>query len=696
MDKPENRLTTSFPGTPPDADTERKKRFLDLIADGTRVVHACAQVRIVRQTYYQVWRLDPQFVAAEQLARQRAREREQAERERERDEADAERREQAERKRRRMAAVELAQEVNGRGLTEATKRVNEDSAVLLTDEGVQRAVAFFSKNVLDAAKVGDQLEPALPEPPALPPPHQDAAVPDTPPLTCREFVERDLGPAALPLARFYPRLEWLLDRAESHEVKTVILDVGKGSGKGVLAAIFLARRLREALAHPRPAEAYGLLPNAGIGVVNLSVSGNQAQLAIFSDLRELIKSSPWFQALKPKVLEAAGRIDFEAQRVIAFSGCGDATGVEGYAWIAAAVDEVDRLPETASHGGKRADDLVDPVENTMLTRIGARRKLLVMSWPEHDDSYIQRRVARAVESGIVTDLTADFAASPIVRDDPSADATRKAALTEKPWADYPAEVYLTRDGSLVVHAPTWQLKPDADLREFAEALTTREFQAARMIGARPKRAGSNPFVRDLEMIRRNANRTRMHPLDPSGRWYEWFRGSPEHVYYAHIDAALSGDAAGLCVGHYEAGKVVLDLVLEIKAPPGGEIRLQSLRDYLYELKDTRGFDIVTATNDGWEGHSCRQDIQEHGIRGAIYSVDRTREPYDQWLTCHQKMQVDYYDYDPYYECAADLQDMGKKIDHRPKGKKDVTDAAAAVVAQLWAKYGSRQRIGEIL
>ncbi len=67
--------------------------------------------------------------------------------------------------------------------------------------------------------------------------------------------------------------------------------------------------------------------------------------------------------------------------------------------------------------------------------------------------------------------------------------------------------------------------------------------------------------------------------------------------YCHLDLALSGDSAGLAIGHCRGFKrlrrsemvdelmpiICLDVLLEIRPPPGGEINFEKIRKLLYML-----------------------------------------------------------------------------------------------------------------
>lgn len=498
----------------------------------------------------------------------------------------------------------------------------------------------------------------------------------------REFVERDIGPEALPLSKCWPRVEWIVEKADDPAVRTVILEVGKGSGKSMAAALIGARMLQRVLAMPDPHGTLDLPPAVKIGVLNLSVTGNQAQMAIFAEMSSLISNSPWFKAhAKPEAI--AGKLSFP-KNIFALSGNSQSTNVEGLTWICALADELDRLPEDPVAKTSQARDLVEPVEGTLLTRFPRAGKLVIMSWPERQGSYIQERVAAARASGIARDLTAELRAVPIFRDKPDLEAERRATMARAPFQEYPEEAFLSVDGTLVVRGPNWAFSPRVDLALLAKEFTEKPFQAARMYGAKPLRVGEHPFFRDLDEFKRRATSATRHPLDEEGRWKPDVKGDPATYYYAHVDVGLRRDAAGIAVGHYREGRCIYDLLLEVRPQDqaDGRVRMKALFRVLADMA-ARGFTFSTVSIDGFQGLAGQEDLQDLGFEAEVFSVDKDRRAYDTWLEAYHAGNLDYYESEPLFACVESLVDLGKKIDHTASGKKDLSDAAAAVAFHVF-------------
>jgi hypothetical protein len=175
----------------------------------------------------------------------------------------------------------------------------------------------------------------------------------------------------------------------------------------------------------------------------------------------------------------------------------------------------------------------------------------------------------------------------------------------------------------------------------------------------------------------------------------------------HVDLAKTGDSAGFCMGYVKGfmsirrGDVIeylpdirIDALLRIMPPQSGEINFSKIRELIYKLSGT-GFPIKWVTLDSWQSTDMIQILRGRGYITGELSVDRTILPYD--LT-----KAGLYDGRiamPFHEvCKRELASLEidpkkNKIDHPPRGSKDVSDALAGVVStltlrrEIWAKHG---------
>jgi hypothetical protein len=184
---------------------------------------------------------------------------------------------------------------------------------------------------------------------------------------------------------------------------------------------------------------------------------------------------------------------------------------------------------------------------------------------------------------------------------------------------------------------------------------------------------------------------------------------PEADRFMHVDGSLGKkDAVGICIGHVHSVQAVsriakesyhtrggplmnrekapiiwIDLILQVKAPRGGEIDLGQLREFIY-LFDTIGFRFDYISFDGWSGLAeTKQKLEEQGHQTELVSLDRESAPYKTMRRAMKEQRLLCYQYDPLIRELESLEynESSDKIDHPPHGTKDLSDALAAVV---WA------------
>lgn len=651
---PDDLPKTTYPGIPLDRREAAQQKYLEQRRLGKSVLASAEIAGVHRDTIYH-WRNTDAVFAAEEVREWHAG--------------------REARARRRVDSVDLVEFAGRKIITRQVARGERDPASwdqIVQDEGEQRMLALGKSMIVDAVKVGVQIEGAGVETDL---PLKAEIVRQAAPVSnIGDFLERDLGPEVLPIASLWPRVELIVRLADRPDIRTVILEIGKGSGKSIIAALIGTRMLQRLVAAPDPASALGVLPGQPVGILNVSVTGNQAQLSIFASLANYVSKSPWFASYaKPVVL--ADRIDLP-RGVLAFSGNSSSRGVEGVNWVCVLADELDRLSEDVNLTSSQARDLVEPVEATLVTRFPRDRKTVLMSWPESRSSYIRRRVEAVRASGVIEDLTPAFLATPVHRDVPEVETERRRRAALEPFRDYRPEVFVARGGVLVVRGPIWEFSPRVDFDELAEAFRTSEYQAARMYGAMPLASGAAPVFRALDEFKRKADASLKNPILPNGRLDPEFKGDPTQWYYGHLDLGVRHDAAGIALAHYDNGHVVFDLLLEIKPPDGGEIRIASLLQIVADLV-ARGFTLAEFTHDGYQGIAVEQGFASLGVESKLFSVDRDRRAYDTMVEAWYANRLRYYPYEPLFKNIEALVDTGRKIDHVPGGAKDVVDAMAA-------------------
>jgi hypothetical protein len=266
---------------------------------------------------------------------------------------------------------------------------------------------------------------------------------------------------------------------------------------------------------------------------------------------------------------------------------------------------------------------------------------------------------------------------------------------------------------------------------FWDEFGTHPEEALRNLASIPGDA-SEPFIRRKDKIRPDFEMENplihgVKPTDwmvPSVRFddlvQDWFFGEAAEVYHFHVDLALNGDACGIAIARNSGTDAVaiskgerrpervalvdLELLLQIKAPPGGEIEFAQVRRILYWLRDERGFRFRRSSFDGWQSKDSQQALARRGFVIEELSCDRNLEAYTNlkdalyegrlfFAPAHRQTPTTTWDEirimaakgDPYAVFQIELLQLerikDKKVDHPQRGSKDVADAAAGAITQ---------------
>ena len=154
--------------------------------------------------------------------------------------------------------------------------------------------------------------------------------------------------------------------------------VGHNSGKSITGALFLARSIYWLNNLKNPWKYFGLRRNTLLTVINVSISGLQAQSVIFDTLCDIIENGKYFKNKFTK-RTALGHADlyFPDKRIKAVSGHSGSTVWRGYAIYAAVADEASWFVTKANKDN--AEEIYTVLKGSMQTRFEGRYKLLVIS-----------------------------------------------------------------------------------------------------------------------------------------------------------------------------------------------------------------------------------------------------------------------------------------------------------------------------
>ncbi len=184
--------------------------------------------------------------------------------------------------------------------------------------------------------------------------------------------------------------------------------------------------------------------------------------------------------------------------------------------------------------------------------------------------------------------------------------------------------------------------------------------------------------------------------------------------FVHVDLSISKDRCGVAVikvagmAHVydpeapgtpeRAPHFVVEVAVSIKPSGTTQIDPGEIRSWLMELGTVHGFQIGGASYDGFQSHESIQRWIKAGVRNAkIVGVDRTTEAYDHLRRAIYQGRVDGIPMDILEDELLELEYHAEKdkVDHPPKGSKDVADAVCASIFNASMTRNVRSRAGYV-
>lgn len=478
---------------------------------------------------------------------------------------------------------------------------------------------------------------------------------------------------------------------------------GIGIGKTTVASIVLPYLAHWVLCLRDPQDFYDLMPGSRIALMQMSTSEKQALEVVFGDIKARIEHSPWFTSKYPYDSSFKNQIRFPQKDIWIIPGDSTETSFEGYNILGGILDEAD------SHKVTPQKDYAEQGFNTIDGRITSRYQdrgfLLVIGQMKSSTGFASKKYAEfskrqdayAVRLAIWDSMGDDF----YEKDD--------KGNTKKFFYDVKAKRIIPNGIVSLSGSDAGRLLAIPEL--YRTQFENFPEKALKDLAGIPP-AVSDPFISLVDKIDRCRDRWVKRygghdaPVDPQGRIASWFVAKDTLPRVAHIDIAYSGDgdALGIAMGHVpemvdREGErkpyIVIDFLMRMKAPAGGEIFLADMRHVIYSLRNDRNFKLKKVTMDGFQSTDTRQQLERRRFEVEEVSVDKQLLPYHD---LREAIYEDRIDFPPYIvdirkdggseRCEilikelSELMDTGKKIDHPVNGSKDVADAVAGVTFTL--------------
>jgi hypothetical protein len=544
-----------------------------------------------------------------------------------------------------------------------------------------------------------------------------------------EYLGKGLGKSV------YPRIIDDLEELFEGEFSEVLLTGGIGWGKTRMAEFGIAYELYVLSCMRDPAARYGLIPDSVLAFLNVSVTQSQARRVLFRGLFDLIRRSPYFREQFPCEPNIFSEIRF-LHNVVCYPVASTESSMLGEGVFSAAFDEMNFMPvvEHSKHqpeGGTydHAVVLYNRLSRRIRSRMNQRGRLPGHLWlissARYPNDFTERKAAEAKTDERIfvrhyptwgTRPKHHFMAGTFKVE--AGDSAKRSRVLNGDESDVNIE--------RVIDVPVdfkeeFQKDPDGAVRDYAgiSILSTRPFIVRRDLVARMFQLGEeqglkHPFSKlDVTLqdesevlLAANLHWIEQAKINEEGRILlgratlqpMMTRKLYSAMYFAHVDLARTTDACGVAIGHIVGSKQVqrgfgpsakietkpvirVDMLLRVVAPPHGEILAANVRGLFYQLSEL-GMQFGKVSYDRFGSLESIQTLNRQGFPAEIFSVDANllafeqlrSALYDERVLCYRVPKLE----DELVHLELDTK--RGKVDHPPRGSKDLADALAGVIA----------------
>lgn len=187
----------------------------------------------------------------------------------------------------------------------------------------------------------------------------------------------------------------------------------------------------------------------------------------------------------------------------------------------------------------------------------------------------------------------------------------------------------------------------------------------------------------------------------------------ETTRFIHIDLSRTRDACGIAVIKHlgwtetterdESGAVLMkprfavEAAISIRPSPDCELIFSDLRNWLLQIVSRYKIVIHTISLDGFQSIDSQQIFRRLGIRSLELSVDRSPEPYEYLRECLYEGRIAIVDSETLRRELLQLERNPEtgKVDHPPRGTKDVADAVCGAIFTASMSRALRHLVGYV-
>jgi hypothetical protein len=523
----------------------------------------------------------------------------------------------------------------------------------------------------------------------------------------------------------YPGVLETLEALESEQYVECVMKGAIGGGKTTCANLGIARNIYKISCMRNPQQTFGVQQHSSIVFTIQSVRLTTAKQAVFEEMGKFFNNSPYFREIFPYDRRINSQMKFLKHNVQVLPVSSSASGAISMNVIGGLLDEVNFMQKIQQSKSTNADDkgAYDQAKELYLTLSKRRRSrfmhkgklpgtLFLVSSSRYPDDFTEIKAAEAQMCG---------------GDDPEIYVFSKSLWESKGrerYSPYTFRVLVgnerTRsrilgdqeqvqgEGLEIIDVPIdfrreFEKDIDGSIRDFAGHTTlasrpfihNREsvFECMELADAYDYQSVIPVEDIDLEVS--------VPTVLPSR-----IRDDVNQMRVCHVDLAVTRDSAGIAIGHIagvrtmerlnaETGErtvevlpvIGYDLILRVLPPRDGEIDFGKIRQIIYDLRDNHNMPIKVVTTDGFQSTDFRQILGKKGFATDYLSLDRTTEPYRTFRDALYDKRILLPRHQTLVRELTELEyvktnNNKEKVDHKPRGSKDVADAVCGVAAYL--------------
>ena len=474
------------------------------------------------------------------------------------------------------------------------------------------------------------------------------------PVSLREFVT---SPKYLDMQKtIYPKvldnLEELCNPGGDRlgvKYYEAVLTGGIGSGKTTLALIALAYQLYLLSCFHSPSEMLGQDYAAEILIVFQSLNAGVARDVDYKRFRNMIERSPYFREKFSFRKDISSVLIFPSNIEVK-PVTGDVAATIGQNIWSALIDEVNFM-EVVKKSTKMRDEgvfdqareLYESMHSRRVSRFLQMNALLGLVCLSSSQHYPEQFTDKKIEQA---------------KTDPGIWVYDKRVWDVRGRENYPGEWFkifvgdATRKPYIIdEHNPAPKDCAESLIDEIPETYKHQFkrdiYRGLREIAGRATLAKS-PYMPNLEAINYMMKRDKTSIFsrdDTDFRSTQLMVQIPKSMNltfprYAHVDLGLTGDAAGIAVGHvdkfewvedetmrYQMPRVVIDGLLSVRPPVGGEINFGKIRK-IFTMITKLGIHLKWVSFDSFQSVDSIQILRSMGYMTGTLSLDKDSLHYD--------------------------------------------------------------------